>query len=155
MMTSNTDSGFFASLDPTQQAWLSGRLAPLADGLQALLRGLADVAPVASAAHDPGPASVSGADRPQASGVPKRTWPPALVVDGVGYGCRTLPGSGRIQLCAADGVPIAMWSAGADGPWVLPMAGFQAFLDSGQAPVVHQWLLQVDRERRRWLRAQR
>lgn len=162
MMTYNTDSApdtnFFASLDPAQRAWLSGRLMPLAAGLQALLRGLdagAAIMPAASAAHVSGPVSASGADRPAPSHVRKRRWPPALVVDGVEYHYRTLPGSGRIALCAADGAPIAMWSAGVDGPWVLPMAGFQAFLDSGQAPVVHQWLLQVDRERRSSLRAQR
>lgn len=135
----NTRAEFVASLDDSQRRYFLTHVAKphhqLQDKLRQMLRELGKVTALNQDAL-----TVLALDRP-----PRRR---VLVVGSTQYRYTTVPGSGRIKVSFRDGPEIAMWEAGRDDPWVLPLHGFKWFLASGQAEELHRQLLMVDRRRR-------
>jgi hypothetical protein len=134
------DSDFVASLDPSQGEYFLNRLAETQHQVQDIFRDLSR-----------GIGAVAGLNSDLLSllseqpGGSRRV----LTVKGTEYRYATVPGSARIKLIRPDGTAIAMWDGSTDDPWVLRLAGFEAFQLTGHADAVSADLGRIDNLRKK------
>lgn len=134
-----SDTQFVESLDATQRDYFLGRLAGVQQSLQDMLRHLSrGMGPLASLNGEF--LALLPSDALAAQGL--------ISVSGTPYRVTSLPGSGRMKLSTAEGVPVSMWDGASSPPWVHPLEGFVAFKQSGHAEAAHQALLQMAKRRR-------
>lgn len=135
-----SDTQFVESLDATQRDYFFGRLAGIQQSLQDMLRHLSrGMGPLASLNGEF--LALLPSDALAAHGL--------ISVSGTAYRVGSLPGSGRLKLSTADGVPISMWDGASSPPWVHPFEGFSAFKQTGHDDAAHKALMLWDKRRRR------
>ena len=134
-----SDTQFVESLDATQRDYFLGRLAGIQQSLQDMLRHLSrGMGPLASLNGEF--LALLPSDALAAHGL--------IAVSGTPYRVASLPGSGRLKLSTADGVPISMWDGQSPQPWVHPFEGFAAFKQLGHLDSAHNALLRFAARRR-------
>jgi hypothetical protein len=133
-----SDTQFVESLDATQRDYFLGRMAGVQQSLQDMLRHLSrGMGPLASLNGEF--LALLPSDALAAQGL--------INVSGTPYRVTTLPGSARLKLSTAEGVPVSMWDGASLPPWVHPFEAFAAFMQSGHAEAAHKALLQMAKRR--------
>ena len=134
-----SDTQFVESLDATQRDYFLGRMAGVQQSLQDMLRHLSrGMGPLASLNGEL--LALLPSEALSAQGL--------ISVSGTPYRVASLPGSARLKLSTAEGVPISMWDGQSPEPWVHPFEGFTAFRQLGHSSAAHAALLQVAKRRR-------